>query len=442
MTDRWSVERVSAAAPDAGSAAAGAKLAAAPSVWTDTGEEGLLVWGSCQGSGKTPYKVLADLSGPRYKCSCPSRKFPCKHTLGLMLLWARHELPSDRAGAVPVAAPADVAAWADPAPHRPRSDAPQTPEQAKAAAQRLAAREERIGDGLGDLDRWLCDQVTTGLARAWSNPVEHFNAAAARLVDAQAPGMANRVRGLVAVAVSGDGWPDRILEEFSLLHLACRAWPGRDRLEPGLAANLRAVIGLPVATDEVLSTPGVRGRWLVAGLRDLDEGKLMSRRVWLSAIDDDEWVSVLSFAGAGQTLDTSLAPGTVIDAMVHRYPGAGRTRALVAERFDEAPTASMSGWAPRAWTLGEQIVRHRAVLAADPWATVTPASTAIRVLVQDGVHRAQDSAGDQAPLVGADSDLWRLVGLLAGRVGHVIGEWSTAGLRPTSLVTTDGLELL
>ena len=47
------------------------------------------LWGLCQGSGSKPYQTAIDLTEPAFKCSCPSRKFPCKHALGLMLLFAQ-----------------------------------------------------------------------------------------------------------------------------------------------------------------------------------------------------------------------------------------------------------------------------------------------------------------------------------------------------------------
>ncbi|HYV35706.1 MAG TPA: SWIM zinc finger family protein [Gemmataceae bacterium] len=46
-----------------------------------------LVFGQCQGSGKTPYLCSADFAVPEkpvYRCTCPSRQFPCKHALGLL----------------------------------------------------------------------------------------------------------------------------------------------------------------------------------------------------------------------------------------------------------------------------------------------------------------------------------------------------------------------
>jgi hypothetical protein len=46
-----------------------------------------LLFGHCQGSGKEPYLCSCDFAqpdNPVYRCSCPSRQFPCKHSLGLM----------------------------------------------------------------------------------------------------------------------------------------------------------------------------------------------------------------------------------------------------------------------------------------------------------------------------------------------------------------------
>ncbi len=48
--------------------------------------------GQCKGSGKQPYEVSVDVQDPEqptFRCNCPSRKFPCKHSLGLLLLYAQ-----------------------------------------------------------------------------------------------------------------------------------------------------------------------------------------------------------------------------------------------------------------------------------------------------------------------------------------------------------------
>ena len=49
-----------------------------------------LIYGDCKGSGKEPYHTSIDVSGDSVisRCSCPSRQFPCKHALALMLDFA------------------------------------------------------------------------------------------------------------------------------------------------------------------------------------------------------------------------------------------------------------------------------------------------------------------------------------------------------------------
>ena len=77
-----------ALAADAPSQRAAQSLASDRS-WPLTGAaEPDALWGECMGSATAPYRAVVDLSGPAYQCSCPSRKFPCKHVLALLLLWA------------------------------------------------------------------------------------------------------------------------------------------------------------------------------------------------------------------------------------------------------------------------------------------------------------------------------------------------------------------
>src|SRR5688572_4042048 len=51
-----------------------------------------LLFGRCAGSGKEPYLCSADFAAPEaavYRCTCPSRQFPCKHSLGLLYAYAQ-----------------------------------------------------------------------------------------------------------------------------------------------------------------------------------------------------------------------------------------------------------------------------------------------------------------------------------------------------------------
>src|SRR5215208_4135270 len=105
VSDRWGREQVLGLAPDPAAAKAASGVAR-PARWSDTGSDGEAVWGECQGSGKSVYRAYADLTEPAFRCSCPSRKFPCKHALGLLLLWVQS--PDEFRAAKP---PEWVAEW-------------------------------------------------------------------------------------------------------------------------------------------------------------------------------------------------------------------------------------------------------------------------------------------------------------------------------------------
>ena len=101
----WTSEQVLALSPDASSTKNGQKLANLAK-WPLLERSDQAIWGECKGSGKKPYRTQIDLSEPAFRCSCPSRKFPCKHSLGLFLLLA------GQADSFSEAAPPDwVAEW-------------------------------------------------------------------------------------------------------------------------------------------------------------------------------------------------------------------------------------------------------------------------------------------------------------------------------------------
>ena len=106
-------QQIAALAPDANSVAAGKKLSAIKN-WRDLGRSPVALWGQCQGSAV--YQVKIDLGELAYNCTCPSRKLPCKHVLGLLMLAADSPatLPADPE-------PEWVVSWLEKARQLPRS---------------------------------------------------------------------------------------------------------------------------------------------------------------------------------------------------------------------------------------------------------------------------------------------------------------------------------
>jgi SWIM zinc finger len=200
MSAIWSTDKVLALSPDASSSKSGQQLANAAK-WDVLGHSAIALWGECQGSGKLPYRTQIDLTEPAFRCSCPSRKFPCKHGLGLFLIF------TGQSDAVPKGNPPDwVQEWLEK-----RSQTTQKKQEAKAdkpvdpvaQAKRIAQREAKVTAGLAELDLFLRDVVRQGLATVQTQPYRYWDRAAARLVDAQAPVLAKRIRAMAGIPHSG-----------------------------------------------------------------------------------------------------------------------------------------------------------------------------------------------------------------------------------------------
>jgi hypothetical protein len=428
---RWTAEQVLDLAPDAASRRAGSRLGTA-GPWSETGGSGAgAVWGLCKGSGSRPYATVVDTSGPAYKCSCPSRKFPCKHALGLLLLWAGDE------GTVPDAeAPGWAEEWLagrrtrerrqeDRAADVGRSPRVADPEAARRRAERRAAR---ITSGATELEQRLADLLRGGLASAERSGYGPWEETAARMVDAQAPGLAARVRELGAIPGSGRGWPVRLLEESALVHLLDRAWLGIDRLPESLAATVRTRVGLTAPAEG----PAVRDDWLVLAQYDSADAMLTTRRIWLYGRRTGRTALLLSFGAAGRAPQLALPPGLMIDAEIVPHGGAGRLRAELREQFGapvpiEAPP-------PGGSTEGALAAYGRA-LGDDPWLDSWPVTlTDVIPVPSDDGWQLADAGGPQALPIAPDAPsragLWRLVALSGGGPVTVFGECGHRGFAP------------
>ncbi|GAB3972488.1 hypothetical protein GCM10029978_049710 [Actinoallomurus acanthiterrae] len=304
-----------------------------------------------------------------------------------------------------------------------------TPAQHGDAGPRTTAerRERRVAAGVEELDRWLCDQIEQGLAHVDRAPSTRWEDVARRLVDAQASGLAAWVRELGAIPGRGGDRPERLLEEYALLRLLTTAFRRRDELPEPLLAAVRSRVGFTVSQEEVLAGERVRDHWYVAGCRDVEQDRLVARRVWLRGQETGRSALVLTFAAPGRALDASLAVGDTIDAELAYYPGALPLRALVAVRHP-APAQGP----PRGTTVTALLREHAAALAQDPWLERWPAVlTGVRP-ARDGAGRPHlvDGDGDALPL--RTTDVWRLLAVSGGRPFTVSGEWSPRGLLPLS----------
>ncbi|MGC5343372.1 SWIM zinc finger family protein [Streptomyces sp. DT171] len=440
---RWTMEQVLALAPDDASRRAGTKLGAA-GPWSDAGcGDSGAVWGLCKGSGKKPYQTVVDTAGPAYKCSCPSRKFPCKHALGLLLLWAGGE------SALPLAEePGWAGEWLEGRRERavaasgqgrdasgPTAREPADPVAARRRAERRAAR---ITAGAEELEQRLADLLHGGLAAAEQAGYGMWEETAARMIDAQAPGLAARVRELGAIPASGPGWPARLLEECALLHLLDAGWLNRSLLPERSAVAVRTRVGLTAAPEG----PPVRDHWTVLAQYDTPDGKIVTRRVWLYGRDSGRTALLLSFGAAGRSPDLAMPVGAAIDAELTPYPGAGQSRAELGARFGTPTTV---GAPPPGGTPAAAVAAYGHALRDDPWLESWPVTLhEVIPAPSGGGWQLTDAAGGSAlpvtPAALSRPGLWKLVALSGGAPVTVFGECGHRGFNPLAAWAENGTD--
>lgn len=465
------VRKIEEMAPDQASLNAASKLLK-PAKWPllagDAAQS--LIWGECQGSGSTPYRVTVALQDLGYKCSCPSRKFPCKHVLAL--LWTH----ADGAGRFGVQ---DVPDWVNDwlgrrrpgsgaaAKAAPQETGPQetaavsvkavlddTPPErdekaeARAAAQRerqRAARESAILAGLDELDLWLGDQLDRGLAAFLPDAFQRCRQAAQRLVDAKAPGLATWLDALPSrlLAVPEPMRLDLAIEQLGGLHLLAEAYRRQDALPSALRADVRRLVGWTQQRDALVEdTEAIRasGDWSVVATRtEVQPDRLRRVETWLARADAGDgppFAVLMDFVPVGTgAASAPFSVGERLSAELVFYPSEVPLRALIAERGDQN---GATGWAAPATTLAEALARFDHDLSRFPWLDDWPFTAADGVIAQ-GHDRLLLQAGDGSvaiPISGEDDNLLSLIGMPGVTL---FGLWDGRFLSPQSAMTPLGL---
>jgi hypothetical protein len=280
-----------------------------------------------------------------------------------------------------------------------------------------------------ELELWLRDLVRNGLAAAQTQPPQYWERMAARLVDAQAPGLARLVREMAGVANSGQDWQARLLERAGRLHLLVEGYKRIQELPEENQADIRAAIGWTINQEELLTRVGVRDHWLVVGSRVEQEERLRVQRVWLWGETTNRPAMILHFAHGHQPLDASLVTGTTFDGEVVFYPGAFALRALVKERFSDAELAK--AW-PGYETISVAVAAYGAALARHPWMEQFPMLLkAVTPMRRNGAWVLRDGDGCVLP-IHPNYDAWILLAMSGGNPLPLFGEWDGDHLLPLS----------
>lgn len=436
-----SAQEVLQLAPDDASAKA-AKGLVTPAKWPSLHHDEQAVWGECKGSGSKPYQVQVDQSGPTFRCSCPSRKFPCKHGLALLLLRAQHPdsfsvaeqpgwvsewLESRRKKAEKQAAKAADASVESEA-------AAKAPTDPAAAARREANRFKQMDAGLAELERWLGDRLRQGLAQL-PGQSEIWEALATRMVDAKLPGVAYRLRRIGGWVQRGERWAARVLGGLGQLQILIDAFRRLEDLPTPVQADLRNALGITVERETVLKTgERIADDWLVLGQCLEEESRLWTRRVWLRGAQSGRMALLLDHAHGSCRFEQNYVTSTGLAMTLAFFPGNAPLRAVPADagRLQERRSPAV---AP---TLDQALDDLATTLAANPWQWPQPLLYGDGVPCRHGTGWSLQTAERRLmPLTISDDHGWILLAESGGKPLTVFGEWDGETLRPLSAWTDD-----
>lgn len=454
---------IEALAPDQASlkAAAGLKK---PGKWSNMGmsSDSRLIWGACAGSGANPYLVMADLGDMGSKCTCPSRKFPCKHALALFWMRADNSL-SFQPGEIPEW----VSDWLNrrrkttgtpsaPAASRPVStedqpkdlsaatlEEPEALEDPKAVARRAAAAEKRaleteqsVLDALTALEGWIHDQLRLGLAPFIDDVTARCRRIAARLVDGKAATLAGRLDELPARLLAlpvGDRVRGAVIELGKLVLLA-RAF----RMDPKNPAIRRSILSAE-NRDSLLENPDalrITSHWEVLGEKvETRRDGLVSQTSWLLNLGDQgpQFAVLLDYypASAGKR-SSVFTIGEQFEGDLVFYPAQQPSRAILLGR-KSLESESLKWPSKPVANLIAAIAPH---LYEEPWLLDIPVLLPPGQIMMDGLGKAwwQCQSGNELTLIQND-----VAGPLQGtQLACAAAIWSSSGLTLLAAQTSWG----
>jgi hypothetical protein len=277
--------------------------------------------------------------------------------------------------------------------------------------------------------------VRTGLAAPELAAADTWERLAARLVDAQCGGLANRVKRVAARVGEHARWHEDVLEEMAVLHALAQGALRTSSLPPDLADGVHGATGLTVAKDEVLAGVPSTAWWSVLGESRVREDRITVQRTWLAAQGTGAdgrtrttWAMVLAFGAFGNEVTTEHRLGTALHADVHWYPGAIALRALVGRRHDEPVPAAV----PVPDQVTDAVAAAGWATAAEPWLERFPVVVAAAPLPLGNGRWVLADATGAVPVVPGFARMAELVAIAAGEPVTVMGEWSADGLLPLS----------
>ncbi|MFN8509297.1 MAG: SWIM zinc finger family protein [Deinococcaceae bacterium] len=415
-----SQKQIESLAPDAASLKSGRALGQS-SHWSHIGQNLQALWGECQGSGKNPYRTQIALGDLGSKCTCPSRKFPCKHALGLMMLSLKFSLPISEP-------PEWVAVWLD---GRKKRDGPtETAPGEHVSQKRQDARHRKVLAGLHELDLWLNDLIEGGFGQPQIAKREFWEHMRARMIDAQMPGLAKQLVKAAETVGVGDHWIEALLYRLGRIHLVKQGYFHLDAFSEPEQADIKVAIGYPQETKHLKEHDEIQDTFVVLGQRVEESGdRLYTRRVWLWAVGKGQNIALVDFAFQKPIFEGSYATGDALKGTMQMFASAFPWRGTwkhLPEKVDPIIPTGLSGF-EEALAVYSRALGRNPFLEHFGWVVCL-----VRPSLEQSHLVFTDQYGKRIP-ISPSQDPWLILALSGGHPVTLAGEYDGEMFVPIGL---------
>src|SRR5262249_2675920 len=160
--------------------------------------------------------------------------------------------------------------------------------------------------------------VRNGIGALEGQPTSFWEAQAARMTDAKAPGVAGRLRRMAGIPGASDDWPVKLLGELGRLSLLIQAYRRQDAGDETLADDVRQPMGWSLSQDELAARgEHVSDCWTVLGQWVDNQDRGLEQRTWLQGAQTERQALILQYSFANQPFPESFIPGSSFGAELH-----------------------------------------------------------------------------------------------------------------------------
>lgn len=413
----WTFEQLLGLSPDHFTIRSGYGNAT-PQKWRFLGAEQEVVWGLFDNKKRPPFQVALLLDEMYFSCTCLSRRFPCQHIIGLLLMYSQSADRFKKDSFPP---------WLRERQHQAASVWNQ-PNPAKLVDVDTLGE---LRNGLSELEKWLHDLIQNGLATLPDKKKAYFETIATRMWDIQALTLTSKLLELANIDKTQPDWPKQYLRQLGPLALLIQGFKKFESQPPPVQADLLAATGRPLPLYSSHAATH-HDQWLVLGQLSETSASHQKLVTWVWGIENSKVARLEQSINGKHPAGVCYITGSLLRGAVQFGESAWPLRA----QFVEKPLLQVDPLPP----IGEASFRNAVGQYAtakrhNPWIEQFPLVLSACLPIQEnGRWLILDQQQNILPLVPSFNYGWHLAALSGGQPIGIFGMWNGRILDPLSVL--------